>query len=186
MADYAPNYTPRYKVRYTTLGATHTMQFRVGRGTTDFTGIAGKVSSFLEELSTQLFSDWTVVSAQGALEDSDVFLPAPLPSFTPSTNVPPGLTSVPRPVSISFPGRSTAGLRAILFVYGSTFFPSTGASLYADYRITSAENATIAASVTALSELAPVLVANDNETVVWYDYANLTLNDYWLRRVRAG
>lgn len=186
MADFAPNFTPRYKVRYSSLGATHTMQFRISRGSTNFTGIATKVGAFLAAIQSTLFDDWTVLGALGAFEDSDIFLPVEEPANPTGAIAVPTVLGVHRPLSISFPGRSILGQRAILYLYGAAYFPVATVATHADYRLTSAENAPIAAAITALNELSPAIVGNDDATVVWYQYANQKINDHWLRKARQG
>ena len=79
MADFAPNYTARYRVRYSSLGKSHSMTWRVVSSVTDPTGIAAKVGLFLADLEGVLFDDWTVVGADFAEADTDVFLPATPP-----------------------------------------------------------------------------------------------------------
>jgi len=55
-----------------------------------------------------------------------------------------------------------------------------------DFRIHSAEDTIIGNAVGILNDTSPSLVANDNEDVIWYEYANVKYNDYWTRRLRQG
>jgi hypothetical protein len=186
MADYAPNFTPRYRVRYISQSKSHNMTFRVARGTTDPTGIAGKVESFLAAIQGHLYTDWTVISATFALEDSDIFLPAPAPASPTGAASLVGVRVSASAVHISFPGRSTSGGRAIVYVYGSNYAPNTVDAEDDDFRRTGAEEAAIAGGVTALNELSPALVANDNGSATFYDYVNTKFNDHWVRKLRQG
>jgi len=72
----------------------------------------------------------------------------------------------------------------IIYQYGYALL-GAGALDGDDFRITSAENLVIAAAVAALNG-AGFLCGNDDLAGVWYPYANLKYNDYWLRKVRQG
>lgn len=184
MPDFAPNFTPRYKVNYTVHGKGHSFQVRVARGTTDPTGVATKMGSFLAAMEGLLLASWTAVSASFALEDTDIFLPAPVPTgFTPASSES-GLTTNVDAIALSFVGRSANGGRGMLFLYGTGFGLNVTTATYADYRITAAESTAISDAVSALDELSPALVANDNGVVNWYGYANIKANDYWVDQLR--
>jgi hypothetical protein len=53
-----------------------------------------------------------------------------------------------------------------------------------DWRLTSAESAGVAAAVALLNSSA--IPANNNMPASWALYANLKVNDYWLKRARRG
>lgn len=187
MSDFAPNWTPRYRVRYSTRGGTHTMQFRIARAADpgDFSGMAGKVGSFLEALESLLFTDWTVLSATGALQDSDIFLPAPVPTgFTPAASTT-GESLATKAWETGFIGRSSNGGRGAFFIYGLRQNPIT-VTPPQDFRIFTSENSVFEDAVTALDELSPAFAANDGFAVNWYQYVNVKYNDYWVRRLRQG
>lgn len=188
MPDFAPNFTARYKYRYSTLGLTHTQQWRIARGA----GVVGlnnmilKVNAFLNALTNARSIDWTVISAAYAVEDSDIFVPAGAP--TPAAGV------VPVPanplsqsiLSMGFVGRSNLGQKARLFIYGtSSFSPENSAVFGDDFRVTSGEDAIISAAVAVLNNGSPNVVASDNAGVGWYSYVNTKYNDFWLRQLRG-
>jgi len=186
MADFAPNFTARYRVHYSQGGKSHSMLWRLVNTETDPTSLAAKVSLFLADLQDYLYTDWTVVSADFAPADSDVFLPAvapdqPTAGFSLSSFHPTDVA-----VSVGFVGRSDAGGKARMFLYGTFLAQTVRADVGDDFRITSAEDATISAAITRLNETSPALVANDNHVAVWYSYVNLKYNDRWLRRLRRG
>lgn len=188
MADYAPNFTARYVLRYSTLGHEHTMMFRIARGT----GVAGlnatilKVAAFLNALAPARYADWTPISATYTPEDSDVSVPTAVPTLTAGAVAVPTNPTSDSIMSLGFVGRSNAGQKARLFVYGTAFAPevSGNAAIADNFRITAAENGTVDAAVTVLNNGSPNIPASDNQTVGWYSYANLKYNDYWLRQIR--
>jgi len=186
MADFAPNFTPRYRTKYAVSGATHHMTVRVARGVTDFSGIATKVGAFLDAFAAGILPDFTILGAEAAITDSDVFLPVDPPTFGGGTADDAGLTSAIKAAQMSFPGRGAGGTRSIIYLYGTAFAPNVVTGTRADFRITSAENADVAAAITAWSELAPAIVANDNSVVSFYNYVNIKYNDHWVRKARQG
>lgn len=186
MADFAPNYTPRFRTKYSVSGATHHMTVRVARGVTDFSGIATKIGAVLDAFAAGILPDFTILGADAALTDSDVFLPVDPPAFGGGEADASGLTSAIKAVQMSFPGRGSGGTRSIVYLYGTAFAPNVTTAIRNDFRITSAENADVAAAITAWSELAPSLVANDGTPVSFYSYVNIKYNDHWVRKARQG
>lgn len=185
MADYAPNYTARYRIRYRTLGQVHTAQFRLSRANAN-PAVAGAAafSDVLTALGPTLFADWQIIGADVAQEDSDVFLPStPLPTHT-GLSVATGDESF-RPLFCSFVGRSTSGQRAAIFFYGYTNSPHSADNTANDFRVTSTESS-IVDDVVNMLNLAHggALVANDNNPIVWYPYMNVGVNAYYQRRAR--
>jgi len=188
MADFAANFTARYKLRYSSLGHVHTQQWRIARGAgaTGLSSMILKVAAYLNTLTTARWTDFTLLSATYAPEDSDVFLAAGLPA-----GVAAGTLVIPaNPISqsvaaASFVGRSLAGQKARMFQYGTGLEPEENTGIGDNWRITSAEAATILNAVAILNNGSPAIVASDGNNAVWYGYANLKYNDYWLRRVRA-
>jgi len=186
MADYAPNYTARYKVTYSTLGKTHSVQWRLEAGTTDPAPCATKMGLFLADLAPALYEDWTVLHAEFALADSDVFLPAVAPDQpTGAGDVDPD-RSANAAIAVSWIARSIAGGKGRFFLYGLSFdalmFTGTGK----DYRYYSTESTYVDDTVVRLNETSPALVCNDNEPAVWYEYVNQKPNDRWVRKLRRG
>lgn len=187
MADFAPNFTARYRLRYSTLGHTHTQQWRIARGA----GVAGlnnmilKVAAFWAALQSNLWNDVTFLSATYAAEDSDIFLPAAVPAAPTGALTPPANPISQSIVSTGFVGRSNAGQKARVFVYGVATSPEETSSLGDDFRLSGAESANVNAAVVVLNNGSPNVVGSDDNGVSWYNYANIKYNDYWLRRIRS-
>lgn len=188
MADYAPNFTARFKLGYHGAGRNHSMTWRL-------TGDGGPASAdallvilqdFLTAMEPDMFDDWTVTSAARCAINTDIFLPYVAPTVAPAGAV--FDASVPRKVtaaSISFVGRTTGGLRAVFFFYGCDLVRD-GTTSNNDLRIYASEEVTIANALAVLEGAGAVLRGNDGNPIVWYPYVNVKTNDYWGGRVRNG
>lgn len=184
MADFAPNFTARYRIRYSQGGKNHSMTWRVASSVTDPTGIASKVGLFLADIEGMLFSDWTLIAAEFALADSDVFLPAVMPDApTPAAT---GGVASDVACYIGYVGRSTLGGKARMFLYGTNIASFVRASQGLDFKVLSGESSVIADTIVRLNETSPAIVANDDRPAVWYEYVNVKYNDRWVRRLRRG
>lgn len=186
MATYAPNVTPRYKLHYTTQGKAHTALWRIQRGTVFDTTFLGKVHDFYAAMAPVLFSDWTMVSAEQANEDSDVFLPSPLPTaITGSVSVG-GASASDAAFAAGFIGRSSGGQKARMFLYGVGLAALVRNPVGNDWRLSGVEESHVAAAVNVLNFTLPVLFATDDHDVLWYNYASIKYNDRWVRKLRRG
>jgi hypothetical protein len=188
MADYAPNFTPRYVFNYTSAGAPHSMQVRVARGTVRAdAAVTSKLAVVLSSMSTALLIGFAVTSGTYYPEDGDIGFPVVLGDLIEvegSSAVVPNATY--RAVQLRFEGRGDQGGRTSLSVFGTVFVDLDGDPILRDFRILSSENVPIASVITALSELAPQFVAMGSTTTVWKSYANVKFNDAWVRKIRAG
>lgn len=182
MADYAPNYTGRYRVRYSALGQTHAMTFRVFPGGGSLDPFVSGVAAFLDALSTIRTNDWTVLGADYAGVNSDLFLPASPPLVQPGTGG--VLLQSARPVFGSYNGRSAGGSKCRVYIYGINQIPTGGAAYLYDYRILSTELPSVSAAVVALGAI-PGHVGIDREPASWYPYMNIALNSYYQRKQRG-
>lgn len=189
MADYAPNYTARYRVRYSVADTVHSMTIRPDADQDDAAAIAGAgaavVTDVLTAMSSMLSTDFTILGADVAVVNSDVFLPAatlPVGVGTAGSDLDSGW----KPMNVSFVGRSTTGGRAIFHLYGVAVNPFSGETTQNDWRITSTEDGRIEDTVDVLNTGGPRLLANDGAGVVFYPYANINANAYWQKRARRG
>jgi hypothetical protein len=82
------------------------------------------------------------------------------------------------PVALNFIGRSPGGrrVRLELFSYGGGL---------STYRLTSAESTPVLNAIAILNGTAGTFQAIDGLDPVWYPYANVLVNAYWQRAVRA-
>lgn len=186
MADFAPNFTARYRFRYTSLSKSHSMLWRLKSPVTDPAPLVDKIGLFLEDLAPVLWNDFTITTAEFAPANSDVFVPAASPTFGGGDNVLTGSFPSDAATAISFVGRSLAGQKARMFLYGTNLAAVYRSTLGNDFRITASESAAIAAAIVRLNETAPVIAANDDNSTVWYEYVNVKPNDAWVRKLRRG
>lgn len=185
MSDYAPNYTNRYRLSYSSQGQVHKMAFRYGGITPTPPGpaVATSVLAFLNALTAQRHADWSILGADAQQAAASFFAPAPTPG-DPDTGT--GLAVAgAKPAYISFQGLSVLGNRASIVIFGVDIDPIQDApTTQSDYRVTATEAPWVANAVTAL-QAAP-FCAIDGASITWYLYANVGLNAYYQRKARAG
>lgn len=187
MADFAPNFTFRYRVRYSTLGHEHSMLWRFARGTTAaaLANITALWQSFMNNTQASRYVGWSVLSAEYSLEDTSIFLTAPTPLLLPATLAVGANIVSQSTMSLSFIGRSAGGHKAKFFLYGTGYAPEDFTVPADNFRIQDADDAALAGARGALVGGTPQLVANDNLPIFWYPYFNVKYNDYWVRQVRG-
>jgi len=186
MADFAANYTARYRLRYSTLGHQHSMLWRIQRGAGSL-GLAlmvDKVRQFLDATAGGRYTDWTEVSAEYAPEDVDVFGGAALPGGIPGVATLPTNPISQSTLTLGFVGRTPGGTKARLFVFGMNASPEDSLITSDNFRLTTAEAGAVAAGVAELNSGSPSIMGSDNLPVLWYSYANVKYNDHWVAKVR--
>lgn len=186
MSDYAPNFTARYRIRYASLGKQHNMTFRMqGPGRTPSVPFLAGVKDFLDASAAIRYSDWTILTALSADQNSDAFLPADVPPAITAGVATPGPISF-RPVFVSFQGLSDLANRCSVYMFGVALDPAQGSpGVSLDYRITSAEDATTANLITALASI-PEQIAIDRELCNWHSYMNIGYHSYYQRKARGA
>lgn len=188
MADFAPNYTARYKIGYSAYGLQHTMLWRIERGTggTGAALMVAKVGDFLTTLATALVTNFVVQTAEYAPEDVDVFAPFTLPTHSPGTAVIAANPLSQSTLSCSFVGRSSSGQKARMFLWGVQISPEiTPAVVVDNFRVLTSESAPIAAAIAELNSGGPTIVGSDNLPVQWYSYVNTKYSDHWVAKIRG-
>lgn len=183
MTTYAPNFTPRARLKYVAAGIEHTIMMRGPRGATadDLGDQFGSIRACFNFGATFLADDFAWISAEYALTDSDIFLPRDVPAAVSGTIDPTTMGLKQRVTSTSFNGR-VAGSRAQIFFYG--FKWTEGIGNPADNgRVTVAEAAFIGSIV---SELSGQAHAGNGQQARFNGYANIKVNDFLLSKVRKG
>jgi hypothetical protein len=190
MPDYAPNVTARYKVKYQAVGRTHTVQCRLQRGS-----IAGDIISngaaFIQSVfsaSTGLLTDdFGFISAEYALEDSDLFFPAAVPGVVVGL-IDVALFSKQDSIThYTFSGRGSGGSKVNMKLYGLASSPDDlPDNLWSDFVVNASESPTVEGMITALNSAPAGIVAIDNTRPTWHARATVKVNDDWLRKVRQG
>lgn len=183
MTTYAPNYTPRVRIKYTAAGIEHTISMRAARGT-DAAGLDAQVGSIracFNFMADKLADDFAWISAEYALTDSDDFFPRGLPASVAGAVDPITFSLHQRVTSTNFNGR-VAGSRAAIYFYGIWWSRDSGEP--ADNgRVTPLEDADIGTVATELSGQAH---AGNGLQATFHQYANIKVNDHLLKLVRKG
>lgn len=183
MTTYAPNFTPRCRLKYHAAGIDHTIQARAARGSSAAitSGLATHIYNCFQAMTLRLAADFAWISAEYALTDSDVFIPQSPPATPVGTQAVATLSLRQRAASTGIVG-TTFGSRASLFFYG--IFWGEGLGLQADNgRVTVAESAPLA---TILSEANANFRAGNGGNAIFHEYANIKINDHILALMRRG
>ena len=189
MPAYAPNFTPRVKVRYHAAFAGHTQLWRIPQigvaGINLAASIAG-IQAVYDLLTPIMYDDWTINDVSYADINSDVFLPTT--GLTVIGTV--GTAGIPprtKAQAVSFVGRSAAGGPAKIAQFGVAMSELSDEQAF-DFRISAGENVTIDGVIALLNTYtSPLLIcANDILGVSWKGYANAKPYDFWVKKVRTG
>jgi hypothetical protein len=175
MAPLPSNNTGVLFLDYSVGGESHTMQFRYSDGGTvaDMKDVADQ---FLTALGDAIF-EITITGARHRPKDETITLPE---SWTGSSTY--GTGSATHDQSawyIDFVGRSAGGRRVRIALFGAASFED---NIGHDYRLPATDQ--VADAILVLQSNSDILTAIDNETVVWYSYANVGVNAYWRNRIR--
>lgn len=168
--------TKRWKVGYAVGSFEHEFLVRMASSAVE-TSVVTLVSDWLAA-QTSLFFASVVTSVKQAAEDSNLFFPI--------TNDLIGVTwgagtndRTGNPMQLNYVGRSSTGKRVRIGLFGYK-------GAFSDWRLTAAESTAVDNAVTALNTTTDTFIAIDGSLPVWYPYANVGANDYWLRQSRAG
>lgn len=189
MSAYAPNFTPRLRVRYRASLAIHTQTWRFPAYGTLGVGLAAAraaVENIWSDISGIISDDLQCLAVTYALENSNIFLPTDNIAMLGSI---PLVTGDPRikAKAVSLVGRTALGQPAKEFFYGVNIdgIESLGGT---DFRLNPGESADVDAAIATangfFSDL--TLCGSDSTVVTYYPYANYKDNDYWTKRVRQG
>jgi len=186
--DFAANYTPRYRVNYRVGGDEHSFIWRAERGTVrgDVAPYASKATTFLDALEDLRYASFTILGAEWAEQDTDIFLPTTAPSPVPGAATEIGSSVAKFITQYRFESRSVApsGARGSFAIFGLSL--DIDDAINANFRIHTTENGTISTAIGVLTEVGgPSLVCVDNGFALWRPYVNTKINDHWLYEKRG-
>lgn len=189
MADFAPNVTPRYVLKYRSVGRVHSIMMRGARGISfALMESYGQTlfNAFFTTMAAGLPVDLEFISASVAITDSDLFFPAAPPTAVTGAVALTSLSGQDSISHITFSGRGGLGSKVNLHVYGFAWGPDVlPAGDESDFVITAGESTVIANAIAALAADSHIR-AIDNSQPVWRSQVTLKVNDYWLRKLRQG
>lgn len=176
MAPLPDNLTTRWYLDYTTGGIEHTTMIRT-QATVTLAQFDAVMDNLMDELVGYLGSRViTGVRASPVGSNFSFSVPSTLNGQTYGSG---GVNTLQASTSLSFVGRSSTGRRARLFFFG------TSQPVPADFRLTTADAAPIGVAVTTLTDATDMFLAIDGSKPTYYPYANVAVNAYWQRNVRA-
>lgn len=183
MTSYAPNYTPRMRLKYVAGGIEHTIMMRGPRGASAAALDAqkGSIRACFNFGAARLMDDFAWLSAEYALTDDDVFYPTTLPAAVVGAIPIVGLSAQRKVQSTNFNGR-VAGSRAAIYFYGFSWEAGFGQAAE-NGRITPAEEAFVTSIANELSGQAH---AGNGLQAIFHQYANVKVNDHLLKLLRRG
>ncbi len=175
MAALPPNNTDRYFFHYENGAGNHTVVVRTALGVAEAT-VTGALETILTTLSAAwLSSAGTSVDFQAAGTDfSTPVSTGDWASFTWGVG-----TATPEldAVQFNFQGRSAGGHKCRMGIFGYQ-------NAQSNYRLTGGEAPAVEDSVAILNSTTGVFLAIDGLAPVWYGYANIKPNDYWVGKAR--
>jgi len=176
MAPLSPSNTVRWFLDYTTSNGDHTMEARAtGTAATDASFASDFFSALLLALAPRL-TTITIAGLRRAAAGTNVSLPA---TWSGEASYGSGSQSVINaPVYLSFVGRSAAGRRARIFIYG------VSAQTEDDYRYEAVDHGEISDALEVLNGAVNFFLAIDGLDVIWNPYANAGFNAYYQRKAR--
>lgn len=185
MADFAPNYTARYKLIYTTRGLQHTLGLRYAASMAQAAVTAAAESlldSIFAALSAVMFADFTILDAEYSAANSTFFVPVGWGGSAAAGSVAAGIFPMDDIVSTTWSGRSIGGHKGKFVMFG--VYWGVGNADFTDFVVTPAEEAAIG-TVAGLLSTAPGLVMNDNlAATFWRARATIKPNDAWVKAKR--
>lgn len=173
MAPLNPNNTARFRFHYVSVTKNHTFQVR---STASPAAVGIAVDNFLDALSPAIFIQ-TITSVDFAPAGSDIFNPV-------VTGVEGNVHGVGAgsdfniPWAYTFVGRTSGGRKVRLAVFGAN-------TISGNYRVAPGEIAAVDAAITALIAGGSGFLGIDGIVPVWKNYANVQVNDHWVKEVRA-
>lgn len=176
MAPFDPHAMNRLYVDYGYLGIKHSFMVHVGGGIAP-ADAAATVRGFLVACGQLLSTSVQFSSARWSNAGSKLAFPSPWTAYTPPVGNP--LPEVAKANFISFSGRTLAGRRCRLFLFG------THVTFPADYRLTRADNSLVGAAVDYLRANPTTFRGIDGAEVAWKDYVNFGMNAHYQRKLRS-
>lgn len=180
MADFAPNYTARYKLIYSVAGLQHSLGLRWPASMAQ-AAVQANSESLLNTIfglvSSRMMTSFTLIDAEYSAANSSFFVPVGLGSLAVSPAIAAGISPMDEIVTTTWAGRSLGGHKARFVMFG-IFWGVTDPD-FDDFAVTFTEMAFVGTVAGALN--ASGIVANDNLAAeFWRPRATIKVNDAWV------
>lgn len=173
MAPLLPSNTARFRINYSAVGLQHSHQVR---STASPAAVGTFVAALHNALNNTMFIH-TITSVDFAASGSDIF--NPVTTGIEGTTYGTGAgAEFNEPWAITFVGRTSGGRRARMAIFGMT-------TLGSNYRIGPGEIANVDNAIGVLQAAGANCLAIDGLVPVWRTYANVQVNDHWVKETRA-
>jgi len=176
MAPLPVDTTARLKVTYNVGGFTHQFMVRLSLEYVLATA-EGDIADWLGT-QTSLFWASTITKVELAEQGSNLFFPYASGLSTVTWGS--GANSIGNnPLQLNYVGRSAGGRRCRVGLFGYK-------GVFSEWKLTQAENTAVLNGVSALNTATDAFVAIDGLPPTWYPYADIGVNDYWVRQSRKA
>lgn len=172
MAPLSPDNTPRFRFHYSVDTEQHTFQVRSHESPST---VGAMMNGFLLALDDSIFAQ-TLDFVDFAPTGSSIFNPV----TTGYEGNPYGLNPVvdtARAFAYTFLGRTSGGRRTRIAIFGA-------ATLGVNYRISAGEDSNVDAAIAILVAQGSQHRAIDDLTPIWKSYADVQVNDHWVKLLR--
>lgn len=188
MTTYAPNFTARYRLRYSVGNARHSLTLRmIGNPATVYDGMIVKIEDVFDAIAGIMYTDWRLEDAEFAEQGSDTFVPAEAPNIPAGTVSTVGRTVANSAVYLTIGGKSTLNNSTKMFIYGTNLNPFS-LSQANNYRIDQTETPWAIQLMNQLNLLrAEGWAAADAQPVAYVrKYFNVGISAYRQGQIRKG
>lgn len=187
MADYAPNFTARYKLRYSFEGDTHVATTRWPSGSTKAANEDLAIAfwtSLLSLTAALRHTSFAIVDAEYAVADSNVFLPATAPAEVAAGTRSSATGASGRIMHSIWQGRSILGARSRFQMFGLAWATAEDTATN-NFYISTTESAVVGTVAAAI--LVAGMVGPDDETLAQVrPRVAYKQNDAWVSNRRQG
>lgn len=173
MAPLSPSNTPRFRFHYTQDAHQHAFQVRSHESPST---VGAMMNGFLLALGVVIYSqvlDYVDFAPSG----SDIFNPVTTGYEGHAYGSGAPLSPASDAWAFTFLGRSSGGRRTRIAIFGASY-------LGLNYRVSAGENAQIDAAIAVLVAQGAQHRCIDDLAPVWKSYADVQVNDHWVKRVR--
>jgi hypothetical protein len=188
MADYAENYTPRYRAQYRAAGVVHSVGVRLIR-TTPVGSIASVGASIIGPVfaafDAKLPDDFAFISAYIIRADETIKeATGVLPTYTAGAIPVADYSPVAKAISTIFSGRTDLGHTGKFIIFGVQWDVLDPTDASANGVVGVGESTEVQNARNALVSAGPPGI--DNHGLQWYLQATINIDDGVLKKVRRG